>query len=318
MGYWKVSTETLVRSRFAISALAETVAAAMALRSPRPDPGYDEWHRTHRRAFRDHLAAEPFARAFLAAAFRPGWNADFVVQPPLRHDRTFHDELRRVRATAADVARADLAVTSGDPATAALDVPDLAERCADVLDWVWTHTVRPDWPRRRRILEADVVARTQRLSNLGWASALEELTTGLRWLGDGRLRINAHDNPPREIADADLMFVPVTGRRDWVGWDEPHRYAVIYPCAGVLVDDERASAPESLRRLLGPARATVLTLLDSPTSTTQLVALSGYGLGSVGGHLRVLLDARLVRRSRAGRSVLYYRTALGDALAQPD
>jgi DNA-binding transcriptional ArsR family regulator len=78
--------------------------------------------------------------------------------------------------------------------------------------------------------------------------------------------------------------------------------------------------PETLAALLGPARAGVLVRLDTPKSTTQLVALTGQGLGSVGRHLKVLLDAGLVRRRRAGRSVLYYRTAAGTVLveAQPN
>jgi DNA-binding transcriptional ArsR family regulator len=42
--------------------------------------------------------------------------------------------------------------------------------------------------------------------------------------------------------------------------------------------------------------------------------MTGQGLGSVGRHLQVLLDARLVLRRRAGRSVLYSRLAAGDAL----
>lgn len=67
-------------------------------------------------------------------------------------------------------------------------------------------------------------------------------------------------------------------------------------------------------RLLGPIRADVLTALGSPKSPTQLAALTGTGLGSVGGHLRVLLDAGLVTRRRSGRSVLYYRTSTGDAV----
>jgi DNA-binding transcriptional ArsR family regulator len=70
----------------------------------------------------------------------------------------------------------------------------------------------------------------------------------------------------------------------------------------------------AIEALIGPARAGVLVLLETPKSTTQLVALTGQGLGSVGRHLRVLLDARLVQRRRAGRSVLYYRTAAGDTL----
>jgi len=37
-------------------------------------------------------------------------------------------------------------------------------------------------------------------------------------------------------------------------------------------------------------------------------------LGSVGDHLKVLLAAGAVLRRRSGREVLYWRTALGDAL----
>ena len=66
--------------------------------------------------------------------------------------------------------------------------------------------------------------------------------------------------------------------------------------------------PASLAALIGPGRARVLTLLDTPKSTTQLVALTGLGLGSAGRHLKVLLDAGLAQRRRAGRSVLYSRT----------
>ena len=44
--------------------------------------------------------------------------------------------------------------------------------------------------------------------------------------------------------------------------------------------------------------------------------MTGYTLGSVGAHLRVLLDAGLIRRRRSGRSVLYYRTPAGDQLTE--
>jgi DNA-binding transcriptional ArsR family regulator len=47
-----------------------------------------------------------------------------------------------------------------------------------------------------------------------------------------------------------------------------------------------------------------------------VTALTGQGLGSVGRHLKVLLDARLIRRRRAGRSVLYDRTPHGDTLVE--
>ncbi|GDY42474.1 hypothetical protein SANT12839_033560 [Streptomyces antimycoticus] len=46
------------------------------------------------------------------------------------------------------------------------------------------------------------------------------------------------------------------------------------------------------------------------------MALTGQPLGSVGRHLRVLREARLVRRRRAGRSVLYDRTTAGEVLVE--
>lgn len=91
---------------------------------------------------------------------------------------------------------------------------------------------------------------------------------------------------------------------------------MVYPCSGAVLDAGRSAVLEDLGRLLGPARAAVLALLDTPKSTSRLVAFTGQGLGSVGRHLKVLLDARLVRRRRAGRSVLYCRTPAGVVLVK--
>jgi hypothetical protein len=146
-----------------------------------------------------------------------------------------------------------------------------------VVEWVWEETVRPYWRRRRRILETDVLTRTRQLSEGGWAAAVNDIRAGMRWLGDGHLRINAHDRPPREISGARLMFVPVTVGYGWAAWEEPHRYAVVYPCSGVLAEVGRSSSPEALSRLLGPTRANVLVLLGSPMSTSQLVELTALG-----------------------------------------
>jgi DNA-binding transcriptional ArsR family regulator len=319
MGEWNIASDVLARSRFAVSPLEETVAAIVSLHSGGVVPGLRTWAAAHRPVFREHLARNAFARQFIEAAFRPTAIADFIVTPPARSDRTFHDEVRRVRDTSAAVAVADLAKQLGGQVPDILSVPELPERAADLMEWVWTHTVRPDWPRRQRLFEADIVARTHAMSTQGWAAALEGMRPGLRWLGDGRLRINAYDNPPRDLAGAELMFIPTTASgRGWVCWDEPARYAVIYPCAGSLADTQGRTHARSLGRLLGPARASILNQLETPSSTSQLVALSGFSLGTVGGHLKVLLDAGLVRRTRSGRSVLYYRTALGDELVSPE
>ncbi|NEB81356.1 helix-turn-helix transcriptional regulator, partial [Streptomyces sp. SID14478] len=149
-----------------------------------------------------------------------------------------------------------------------------------------------------------------------WAAVLDELRPWTRWLGESRFQVNRHAHPPREVpAGAQLLFMPVTTGKGWVSWEGRERYAVVYPCRGVLAEDhDRRPVPAALGALIGSARAGLLTLLASPLSTTQLVALTGQGLGSVGRHLRVLLDAGLVRRWRSGRSVLYVRTPAGDTL----
>lgn len=314
MGIWLVGADVLARGRFVISPLAETVAALAALTGRDRGAVQRQWARPHRAAFQQMLAGHPVTAALIDAAFGPTWTADFIMTPPIPGDRTFHDELRRVRETPPVVARADLEYTLKGPLPQLLRVPDLPQRAAALLEWVWVHAVRPDWARRRRLLEADVVSRTQRLSSGGWAAALEGMRPGMRWLGDGRLRINAYDNPPRDLHSAQLYFVPTTSSRGWFDWNEPDFYAIVYPCQGLLADADQATPPGTLGALIGPVRARILALLDAPMSTTQLVAVTGYTLGTVGGHLKVLLNSGLARRRRSGRSVLYYRTPTADRL----
>ncbi|MEU8888041.1 ArsR family transcriptional regulator [Streptomyces sp. NPDC048442] len=317
MGWWQVDADTLAGGRFVISPLSEAISSLKMLQrhAPASHPGERSWLDSHLPAFRDKLAEDPLTPLLLEAAFRPTWNADFITPTPTGEgEQTFARELERIRAAPADSVLADLTVALGGPPPPALLRDDLAERAADLLDWVWQRTVLPQWPRRRRVLEADIVARTAQLSRGGWAAALDDMRPGMRWLGGDRLQINTQDFPPREVSGARLLFVPVSFRTSWVSWEGPHRFAVVYPCAGTLAEPGRPPAPEALGALLGRGRAGILVLLETPKSTSQLVALTGLALGSAGRHLKVLLDARLVRRRRTGRSVLYYRTEAGDLL----
>ncbi|MGP3957987.1 helix-turn-helix domain-containing protein [Nonomuraea sp. 3N208] len=318
MGWWEVDADTLARSRFAISALAETTAGLLTLATgAAAHPGERAWLDAHLPAYRRRLSADPVSALLIRAALGHHWIADFLVPAPAGEgEETFDDELERIRATPTEIVHADLTVSLGGPLPAALDRTDLAQRAADLLAWVWRETISPYWPRRRRVIETDIAARSGRLSQGGWAAALDDMRPGIRWLGEGRLQINAHDYPPRDLSGAQLLFVPVTPSCGWVSWHLPHRYAVMYPCLGPLAEEDGLPVPDALGRLLGQARAGVLLLLDSPKSTTQLVALTGQGLGSVGRHLKVLLDARLVRRQRIGRSVFYTWTKIGEALIE--
>ncbi|MFF9124434.1 ArsR/SmtB family transcription factor [Streptomyces sp. NPDC014889] len=319
MGWWQINADTLAGSRFVLSPFAETFASLQLLHAGAGShPGEQAWLRAQLPAYRRLLADDPVTALLVRAGLGRDWLADFLTPTP-RDEESFEDGVERVHATDPAAARAHLRTSLAGPLPAALERDDLPERAARLLEFVWANAVRPSWARRRRVLEADVVARTAQVSRGGWAAVLDTLRPGTRWLGENRFQVNLHEYPPREISGAQLVFVPVTPKAGWVSWDEPRRrYAVVYPCAGALADADarRASVPTGLGALLGRARAEVLILLGSPLSTTQLTAVTGQTLGSVGRHLRVLLDAGLVERRRSGRSVLYSRTGAGQVLIE--
>jgi len=314
MGWWEVSADTLAGSRFVVSPLAETTASLLALESgTAAHPGERRWLDAHRDTYlgyaKDHPVIPGLIRVSLARCWIPGV---ITVAPASSGESAFADELEQITGLSPESVAADLAVVGIRTAS-----DDLPKKAAELLEWVWVNAVLPYWPTRRKIIEADIAARTTELGRGGWTQALSDMRPGMRWLGDGRLQINASDNPPREISGARLLFVPVTPGKGWVAWDEPHRYAVMYPCSGALADPgSRAAAPETLAALLGPARAAILMLLATPKTTTQLVALTGQRLGSVGRHLHILRSAGLLERRRVGRSVLYRRSPAADLLVR--
>jgi DNA-binding transcriptional ArsR family regulator len=322
VGTWLVPADLLARSRFVVSPLHETVAALTLL--SRPDPLGVPWQRafraSHREAYEELLAGEPLLRALADNVWRPrrgpvpGWMADFLTPPPLGPDATFADEVAQLATWDDERIRAELRSLRPGPLPPELEGAGLRGAVVELLTWVWTATVAADWPRRRRVLEADIVSRTQRLATQGWAGVLRTLGPRLAWKEGGLLQINTYDLPTRDLGQArELSFVPVHGDGSWVAWELPWRFAVAYPVTGAAAAEDRPST-DGLGRLVGANRAGLLTLLDEPRSTSQLAVLTGLPLGSVGNHLRVLLDAGAVLRRRSGREVLYWRTSLGDAL----
>ena len=323
MGTWRVTSDLLAKARFTVSPKAEAVAALEALVRP-SDPAERAFRAAHRVAFEAMLDERPVRRDLVSHSFRPGrggqsgWVADFLTSPPSAPDAAFEAELADLAATPAGKLRADLRETTGGPLPRSLETGDVAREAVFVLEWIWTRAVATDWPRRERLLRADIVARTGQLARHGWAAVLRDLGKGREWAGDGELRINRFDRPTRVLsADADLSFIPVTANANWVGWTEPVRYAIYYPVAGRLAPAD-AARRDGLGRLVGGNRAALLRLLDQPLGTTHLAAACGLPVGAVGNHLRVLLDAGVVARRRSGRNVLYWRTALGEALVAAD
>lgn len=310
MGTWQVPASVLAKARFEVSPLAEVTGALGDLTHHEGDRAFLA---AHAEAFGQMLIEHPGRAAVVHHHYRRGWIADFLSLPPPHPGATFSAELAAVAALGDRRLRADLRESTPSTLPRILTRPGVTDHVVGLLEWIWTRTLASDWPRRERILRADIVSRTARLASGGWAAVLRDLGRDREWLAGDELRINRSDNPTRRLPDdADLIFVPVVNRANWVGWSLPNRYAVFYTVTGRLAP---VAGTGGLERLIGTNRAHLLRELSAPMSTTALVARTGLPLGSVGGHLRVMLDSGLVLRRRSGREVLYWRTALGESLA---
>jgi DNA-binding transcriptional ArsR family regulator len=316
----EVSPADLAGCRYAISPLIETTSALRVLVGADPAGVLRPWTDRMRPRLAG-LRADPAVGAWISL-FRRDDNADFLHPPPAGL-ASFQDELARVRATPLEVARPELARNlaghRAPPAYAQriLDSPDVVDRLADAIAATWATLVEPEWPRLRAVLERDIVQRAGRLAAYGWATALADLHPRVSWTGAGAIAVRHRDTAHYRLAGRGLVF-GASIFADLVLTTEPGRpFAVVYRARGVA--DMLGPPPEPptgdvLGPLLGPTRAAILRALAAPATTSQLVAQLGVGLGSVGGHLAVLHKAKLISRTRTGRSVQYVATPLGDAL----
>src|SRR5829696_2587113 len=176
MGTWRISADLLARTRFVVSPRIETVAALNDLVRP-SDAAGRAFAAAHRESFEAMLQEHPVRRAVLEHSWRPGWISDWLALPPDVSGRSFADEVDDVRALGDKRTRAYLreSTRAAGSLPRVLSRPGTAEQAAQLLEWVWTHTLSTDWARRERILRADIVSRTARLASHGWAAVLHDL-----------------------------------------------------------------------------------------------------------------------------------------------
>jgi DNA-binding transcriptional ArsR family regulator len=317
-----VGPDDLAVSRFAVSPLGELqhllrhLGGTGGRGNHLPSPIRTRWRERFAQVRHD-----PGIRALLALQ-SSAYGANFVAPPPNGVAQTLDDDLAAVRATPLSLARAEItkALAPGpapEPHIARwLSRPDVVDQIADSLQMAWTALIAPDWPQLQAILERDVVHRAGRLTRSGWAGALTGMHRTVTW-HSATVEIRERPNGQARLDGRGLLFVPSVFIYPGLGiyLDPPWRPALVYPARGsAALWEVQARPPASMRRLLGASRAHLLVALDSPTSTTQLVATTGMSLGAVGGHLRIMLDAGLLTRARSGRTVLYQRTPVGEAL----
>ncbi|MFJ5819314.1 ArsR/SmtB family transcription factor [Streptomyces sp. NPDC093108] len=317
---FEVSVEDLLRSRFALSpALDLCLLLRSLIGQGRPLPR--AWAARLMPAF-ERLRRDTELDAVLALQ-APQSGPNFVAPPPRGLNQTWADDLAMIRATPLEAARHEFTHTAtgpsaGDPRVrAVLDSEDAVPRIAEAMDRAWHELLATDWPQLRAICERDVVHRVGVIGEHGWATTIESLHPGIAWQAGG-IEIGFFRGGTVRLAGDGLLLIPsaVVGHIA-AHTEDPWPRTLVYPARGTAaLWGEQETVPEldALTALVGRSRARLLVALDAPASTSQLARSLAMAPGAVGDHLAILRGAGLLVRARSGRSVLYRRTPLGEAL----
>ncbi|WP_086822283.1 helix-turn-helix transcriptional regulator [Streptomyces sp. NRRL B-24572] len=317
---FEVSVEDLLRSRFALSPALDLCLLLRSLAGQgRPLPR--AWAARLLPAF-ERLRRETELNAVLALQ-TPQGGPDFVAPPPRGLNQTWADDLATIRATPLEAARREFAATAVGPSArdprvrAVLDSPDAVSRIAEAMDRAWHELLATDWPQLRAICERDVVHRVGVIGEHGWAATIESLHPGISWHAGG-IEIGFFRGGTVRLAGDGLLLIPsVVVGHIAAHHEDPWPKTLVYPARGTAAlwgEQETVPRPDALTALVGRARARLLFALDAPASTSHLARSLAMAPGAVGDHLAILRGAGLLVRARSGRSVLYRRTPLGEAL----
>ncbi|WP_308118330.1 ArsR/SmtB family transcription factor [Streptomyces buecherae] len=319
------STSDLARVRFAVSPMWEVAPSFRLLTSAAAHPIHRPWVDQ----VRPRMVAAGLDRGWLRELVPPtgGYVPDFLNPAPAGPAPTPAAERDAIRASAADRVRQDLdhlARHEGSlgPRLRALrdDPPGLLAKLTEELETYWELVLAPYWARIRAVLDADIRYRARLAAEHGTGHLLNDLHTSLSWDGTA-LRMTRRKQPlTRTTAGTGLLLIPSIftgpGLRTRTTLPDPPQLA--YPARGVgtLWEPRSVTRTDALAAVLGRSRTQVLAELEIPDSTTQLAHRTGLSPAGVSQCLTALRDAGLVSAHRAGRSVLYARTAAAEALLQ--
>ncbi len=313
-----IGTEDLAHTRFACSALHETMASLRVLADPAAHGMQLPW-------LRDALPRLRGLELTLLRSLVPstGYVPDFVTPPPGSPLPDFNAELERVVAVDGEQVRAEisLAFAGHPPAVVCEAFRDPAaglQRMAAELDAYYTATLRHWWPAIRAVLEADIMHRAGLLAAGGTRALFAQLHPALNWHPSGHLTVEIVYDAPVVLGGQGLLLMPSVFTWPSLGatTDPPWQPTLVYPALGIAAvwEDRPARAPVALERVLGRTRARLLATLETPRTGSALSLALGVTAGAVSQHVAALRAAGLIATQRDGRHVICRRTALGDQL----
>lgn len=317
----KFTAADVANTRMAISPLWEIVVSVRVLKDPSPVALHLRWRN-------DALKRLVHARLDTTLLFdlvpsECSYIPDFLAPSPDRPIPDLAAELECVRSTAPDLVRADIQRIT-HPRTAAVDAlyrnpeGELA-KLTTTMQAYWDVALAPHWDRIIHLLDGEVLYRSRRLAEGGAQRLFADLNPKVHWDSD-TLYITHKTLSGEFVLDGrGLVLTPSV-----FAWPDifsvvegPWQPTLLYPARGLFTLWEarsRRKTSDGLARVIGRSRASLLSELDAPKSTTQLAELTGLTAGGVSQHLSALQAAGFVDAHRRGRAVLYARTAIADAL----
>jgi DNA-binding transcriptional ArsR family regulator len=162
-----------------------------------------------------------------------------------------------------------------------------------------------------------VFHRARQVAEHGAGHLFNDLHSTLKW-DDNTLRmVRRHCGLSRDETGPGLLLTPSAFAAHVLTVSRPpHPPQLAYPArgTGTLWEHRPAARAEAIAVVLGRSRTILLPELEAPASTTELALRTGISAAGVSQHLTALRDAGMVSAHRAGRSVLYARTAVAESL----
>ncbi|MEV5568947.1 DUF5937 family protein [Spirillospora sp. NPDC052269] len=318
------SANDLAQVRFAISPMWEVAPSFRLLASTTAHPVHRPWVEQ----VRPRLLAAGLDQGWLAELIGfPGYVPDFLTPAPEEPAPAPSAEWAAILASPADRVRQDLdhlARHQGHlgPRLSSLreDPPARLAKVTQEIATYWELALAPYWARIRTVLDADIFHRARTVAEHGAGHLFNDLHASVSWDDDTLRLVRRKHDMPRHSAGTGLLLIPSVftgpGLRTRVRPPDPPQLAYPARGTGTLWETRPVTGTRALTSVLGRSRTLLLTELKTPASTTELAHRTGLSPAGVSQYLTALRNAGLVSAHRAGRSVLYARTATAEALLE--
>lgn len=314
-----MNVEAVGNTTFGYSPLAEVATSLRLLGGPRPNPAMRPWL-THVKPALDQVDLP----LLLAVVPQGKWAPEFMFTWSPHPRTTIDQQLEVLARRPKEELEEDLADCwpDGNPPAALREVgadPKLGQRLADAIAKYWCVAIEPFWPRMRAILDDEVAHRGTQVLTAGIFTVFDDLHHEVRLEGE-TLYIDKPQHRDRTEHGTRITLLPSVFAYPSlvISRAVPNRFNLIYPARGFGRAWEGLTTATSdlddLTTLVGRTRALLLHRLETPSTTTELARELSQSPGTVSEHLTVLRRNGLLESWRAGRRVLYRRTALASSV----